>query len=510
MPEALVKQSELLSDLSKAFTSSLDLEKQLESILKSLNTHLKFKRGTVSLFDPDKETLKIIASHGLAGKNVEQVQYKLGEGVTGSVAQTGEEIVIPDIRKDSRFLHKTRSRNLSKSKRISFYCVPIKLDNKILGTLSVDREAQQSERYKENLRLLRLIASMIAMAEQVNLLIREQSRLLQNENIRLKEELKTKFDVHNMIGSSNAIRNVYRLIEQVADSNATVLIRGESGTGKDLVAHALHYNSPRSNKPFIKVNCMALPDTLLESELFGHEKGAFTGATDKKIGRFELANGGTIFLDEIGDFSLDLQVKMLRIIQFREFERLGGHETIKCNVRVIVATNKDLEKEIQNGLFREDLYYRINVFPIFLPPLRERKDDIMQLADYFLVKYAKENNKLINRISTPAIQMLTSYHWPGNVRELENCIERAVLLCNDDVIRSEHMPPSLQIAHGSEDEREMSMTEIIEAKERELIIDALKRVKGQQRNAAGILGITERILGYKIKKYGILPKQLTY
>jgi Nif-specific regulatory protein len=252
-----------------------------------------------------------------------------------------------------------------------------------------------------------------------------------------------------------------------------------------------------------------LPETLLESELFGHEKGAFTGATEKKIGRFERAGGGTIFLDEIGDFSMNLQVKLLRVIQFREFERVGGTETIKSNVRIIVATNKNLEEQIKEKLFREDLYYRINVFPIFLPPLRERKDDIMLMADYFLEKFSKENNKRITRISTPAIEMLTSYHWPGNIRELENCIERAVLLCNEEVIRSEHLPPSLQMIRKSETGTKRSLIEIIENKEKELIIDSLKKFAGRQRKAADELGLTERILGYKIKKYGIFPKLLS-
>jgi Nif-specific regulatory protein len=312
-----------------------------------------------------------------------------------------------------------------------------------------------------------------------------------------------------MIGTSNAMQEVYSLIEQVANSKATVLIRGESGTGKDLVAHAIHYNSLRCEKPFVKINCTALPETLLESELFGHEKGSFTGAIDRKIGRFEMANGGTIFLDEIGDFSMNLQVKLLRIMQFKEFERVGGHETIKTNVRIIVATNKNLEAEIKNGLFREDLYYRINVFPIFLPSLRERKNDVMLLADHFLEKFAKENGKDINRISTPAIQMLTSYHWPGNIRELENCMERSVLLCNDEVIRSEHMPPSLQMAKTNDDSHEKrSLTEIIENKEREIIVESLKNNSGKQRKTADELGVTERILGYKIKKYKITPKYL--
>ncbi|MCX5636592.1 MAG: sigma-54 dependent transcriptional regulator, partial [Planctomycetota bacterium] len=328
------------------------------------------------------------------------------------------------------------------------------------------------------------------------------------ENVRLRQELKTRFSMHNMVGSSSAMQEVYRLIEQVAGSNATVLIRGESGTGKDLVAHAIHYNSPRVDKPFVKVNCTAMPETLLESELFGHEKGAFTGAVERKVGRFERAHGGTIFLDEMGDFPPSLQIKLLRVIQFKEIERVGGLETIKTNVRIIVATHKNLEEQIKEELFREDLYYRINVFPIYLPPLREHKDDIMLLADYFLEKYVAENNKNITRISTPAIEMLTRYHWPGNVRELENCIERAVLLCDGDVIRSEHLPPSLQMIKKTQPVASRSMAETIANMERELIVDALKKCGGQQRRTSKELGITERILGYKIKKYNIYPKYI--
>ena len=347
---------------------------------------------------------------------------------------------------------------------------------------------------------------MVAQAVKLNKLVESDRRQLRDENARLLRELKTKFNIHNMVGTSNAMLEVYRLIEQVANSNATVLIRGESGTGKDLIAHAIHYNSLRSGKPFIKVNCTAMPENLLESELFGHEKGAFTGAVERKPGRFELANGGTIFMDEIGDFSLNLQVKLLRVIQFKEFERVGGYETIKSNIRIVVATNKNLEEEIKSGLFREDLYYRINVFPIYMPPLRDRKNDVMLLADYFLEKYAKENHKDISRISTPAIEMLTSYHWPGNVRELENCIERSVLLCDDDVVRSDHLPPSLQIAKKTIETGSLTLPEKIEYLEREMIVDALKKTHGCQRHAAKDLGLTERMLGYKIKKYNILKK----
>ena len=358
------------------------------------------------------------------------------------------------------------------------------------------------------MRLLNIISTMVAQAIKLNKLVESERKLLQDENVRLRRELKTRFDVRNMVGTSNAMQEVYRLVEQVAESTATVLIRGESGTGKDLVAHAVHYNSLRADKPFVKVNCTAMPETLLESELFGHEKGAFTGAVERKIGRFERAHGGTIFLDEIGDFPPSLQVKLLRVIQFKEFERVGGVETIKTNVRIIVATHKNLEALIKEEQFREDLYYRINVFPIYLPPLRERKDDIMLLADHFLERFARDNAKRINRISTPAIDMLTHYHWPGNIRELENCIERAVLLCADDVIRSEHLPPSLQMVSKQERPTKASLTEIIANKEHELIVDALKKTGGRQRQAAKELGITERILGYKIKKYDIHPKYL--
>jgi Nif-specific regulatory protein len=503
------KEVQLLSDAARGLAESLDLKQTLYSILKSLDTHLELQRGTITLLNPDTETINIEIAHGLSEESKKMGIYKMGEGITGTVVKSGKELVVPDISKDPRFVHKTRTRQIAIGKPIAFFCVPIKLEGKTIGALSVDRQTDESNNFADHLRILNILATMIAQAVKLNRLVISEQRQLRDENTLLRQELKKRFNIHNMIGQSNAMQRVYRLIEQVADSNATVLIRGESGTGKDLVAHAIHYLSPRANNPFIKVNCTALPDTLLESELFGHERGAFTGAIEHKRGRFERAHNGTIFLDEIGDFPVNLQVKLLRIIQFKEFERLGGTETIKTNVRIIVATNKNLEKEIEEGIFREDLYYRVNVFPIYLPPLRERKDDIMQLADHFLEKYADENNKKINRISTPAIDMLTSYHWPGNIRELENCIERAVLLCDADVIRSEHLPPSLQMIRKSQLVAPQSMAEVVINKEKELIIDALKKSGGKQRQAAAELGITERILGYKIKKYGIYPKLLS-
>lgn len=293
------------------------------------------------------------------------------------------------------------------------------------------------------------------------------------------------------------------MISQVSKSNATVLIRGESGTGKELVANSIHYNSHRSKSSFIKVNCAALPATLIESELFGHEKGSFTGAIKQKIGKFELAHKGTIFLDEIGSLGLDVQANLLRILQEKEFERVGGHQTIKTDVRVIAATNKNLEEAVESETFRGDLYYRLNVFPIYLPPLRERKTDILLLADFFLEKYARENHKDIRRFSTPAIDMMMEYHWPGNVRELENCIERGVLLCEEGVVHSYHLPPTLQTGKESDTVPTMSLENAVASMEREMIIDALKNTRGNITVAAKILQTTVRKFAYKAQKYGV-------
>jgi Nif-specific regulatory protein len=296
---------------------------------------------------------------------------------------------------------------------------------------------------------------------------------------------------------------MYQQVAQVAGTNTTVLIRGESGTGKELIAHAIHYNSLRAKKPFVKVSCAALPDTLIESELFGHEKGAFTGAESRKKGRFELAEGGTLFLDEIGEVNPSTQIKLLRVLQEREFERLGGTETIKANVRLLAATNKDLERALADGSFREDLYYRLNVFTIFVPPLRERKADLLLLADHFLEKLSHEHSKVIKRISTPAIDMLMSYHWPGNVRELENVLERAVLVCDGQVIHAHHLPPSLQTAESSGTVTRVSLADAVDAYEKDLIQDALKTTRGNRAKAARLLDATERVLNYKVRKLAI-------
>jgi len=343
---------------------------------------------------------------------------------------------------------------------------------------------------------------------EIHRLLEIERQKLVTEHAQLGQELQPANPLFNLVGASGPMRQLSESVLRVAATNTTVLIRGESGTGKELVAQGIHYHSPRAKKPFIKVNCAALPETLVESELFGYERGAFTGAFQKKKGRFELANGGTLFLDEIGELSPATQVKLLRVLQEREFERVGGTESVPVDVRVIAATNRDLEQALANSSFREDLYYRLNVFPIFIPPLRARKADVLPLADHFTEKYARAHGKSIQRISTPAIDLLSSYYWPGNVRELENTIERAVLMSDGQVIHGHHLPPTLQTADATGTVVSTSLDGAVGAFERSLIEDALKTAQGNRSRAARLLGTTQRVISYKIRKYGIDPARL--
>ena len=336
--------------------------------------------------------------------------------------------------------------------------------------------------------------------------VMERSNLIR-ENRELRAQLQERYTLDNIVYGSPKMEEVMGLVARVAPSHATILIRGESGTGKELVANAIHYASPRSGKPLVKVSCSALPETLLESELFGHEKGAFTGATQKRIGRFEEADGGTIFLDEIGDLSPGIQVKLLRILQDKEFQRLGLNLTLKTDVRVIAATHRNLEEAMKSGNFREDLYYRLNVISIHLPPLRDRRGDIPLLIDYFLKKYSKENQKPISDISKEVRALLLRYPFPGNVRELENLIERAVVLCREEMITTQDLPFHLREEKSEKEwgfpKKEKSLPESLEEVERDLIIKALHQHHGIQTKAAESLGISERVLRYKMKKYRI-------
>ncbi|NOZ22646.1 MAG: nif-specific transcriptional activator NifA [Planctomycetes bacterium] len=502
-----VQELTLLFEISQTLDRSIDLRDVAGPMLSAMAKHMGMLRGTLTLLDRTTGEIFIEAAHGLSTSQQERGRYRKGEGVTGKVVETGRPAVVPRISEDPLFLNRTGARKGLRKKDISFICVPIKLGNEVIGALSADRLFSDEVSLKEDVRLMSIIASMIAQAVRLRRAAQEERQRLLEENLRLQEVLRDRFHPSNIIGNAKNMQVVYDLIAQVSKSDTSVLIRGESGTGKELVAHALHYNSHRASKPFIKVNCAALPETVLESELFGHEKGAFTTAVSQRKGRFELAHGGTIFLDEVGDFSPATQIKLLRVLQEREFERVGGTATIKVDVRVITATNRNLEKMIEEGDFRQDLYYRLNVFPIHIPPLRERKTDILLLADFFVEKYGKANHKSIRRISTPAIDMLMAYHWPGNVRELENCAERAVLLSEDGVIHGHHLPPTLQTAEASGTVHADTLDATLDNMERELILDALKSSRGNMAKAARALGVTERIMGLRVNKHGIDPKR---
>src|SRR5215510_2781894 len=489
-----------LLEISQALSGTLNLKSSMQRVLQILIRHHGVVRGMVTLLREGE--LHVEAIEGFDDR-ARAVSYKVGEGITGQVVQSGKPIVVPRISKEPEFLNRMPRRADFARTEMSFICVPIIVQRTTVGTLAVDLKFKPERDYESSVKFFGIVSSMIAQALNVQRLVEEERRRLVDENTHLRQELRERYDFSNIIGTSGPTRQMYEQVAQVAQTNTTVLIRGESGTGKELIANAIHYNSLRAKKPFVKVSCAALPDTLIESELFGYEKGAFTGANARKKGRFEMAEGGTLFLDEIGDVNLGTQVKLLRVLQEREFERLGGTESVRVNVRVIAASNKDMEKAIADGTFREDLYYRLNVFTIFVPPLRDRKADLLLLADHFLEKFSREHGKVIKRISTPAIDMLTAYHWPGNVRELENALERAVLVCDGAVVHGHHLPPSLQTADSSGTVTRVSLKDAVAGYERDLIIDALKTTRGNRAKAARLLDTTERILNYKVRGYGI-------
>jgi len=499
------RELEALYTISRILASDSLQKQALAETLDVLREQLDMSRGTVTLLAPGDQELLIEAADDLPRRQRESVRFRRGEGITGRVLASGKAMIVPKISEEPAFLDRLHRRKGKSDEEISFLCAPILIGSEVAGTISVDLAFDKGVSLDEILRVLTIVASMIANDVAKRRELAAEKHLLEAENTRLRNELTEKFRPENIIGNSGAMREVYQSIHQVASSDTTVLIRGESGTGKELVAHAIHYASPRAGGAFIKVNCAALSEGLLESELFGHEKGAFTGAIQTRKGRIEEADGGTLFLDEIGDFSPATQVKLLRALQDRQFERVGSNQTRKSNVRVICATNRDLEEAVAGGDFRQDLYYRINVFPILLPPLRERKDDILLLADHFVERYSKRMAKDVRRISTPAINMMVMYHWPGNVRELENCIERAVLLSNDGVIHGHHLPPTLQTSDFSETAGTGSLSERVALYEKDIIVDAFKRTYGNASAAARDLGTSARILRYKANHLGIDP-----
>ncbi|MDR1469444.1 MAG: sigma 54-interacting transcriptional regulator [Spirochaetaceae bacterium] len=524
------RELETLFEIARTFDKHVELRNALAPMLGILEMRAGLSWGMVTLLDRETGLLKIEEADGLSAEEKERGIYRLGEGLVGRVFETGLPITVSDLSQEGRFLNRAKNRTQRDMAGKTYYCVPIRSGGAVIGTLSAERHIAGDD--ADAVR-----AADRGFLEKVSAIIADSAKL--RERI-LEEQWKMEAAEGNyrslrdfqrlppdrgkapggesgneeapggvigegsrIIGTSSAMRDLYQMVKQVAPSEATVLVIGDSGTGKELIAAEIKRLSRRADNPFIKINCAALPESIIESELFGHEKGAFTGASSRHVGKFEAAHTGTLFLDEIGELPPQVQVKLLRVLQEREIERVGGSDTVKVDVRVIAATNKNLEDEMKAGRFREDLFYRLNVFPLVIPPLCERKSDIVLLADHFTEKYAQKNDKLIKRISSMAIDLLTSYSWPGNVRELENCIERAVILTTDMVIHSYHLPPSLQTARSTNTEPGATLESALSRVEKEMIIEALKITEGNMSQAAARLGITERQMGLRLHHYGI-------
>jgi Nif-specific regulatory protein len=519
----------VLTEIGQILSSTLELRDAFPLIMQLISDRLNLRRGTLVLLDESTGQLSTEAALGLTPDDIERNRYAVGEGVTGHVVATSRARVIADVRREPDFLHRTsRLKYTDPEEAVSFLCVPVKIENRTAGALSVDTPFISEEQLRHDHIFLDIVGAFLAQAIQLNRMILRQKDELLEENALLRAQVKDKYRFENIIGDSPAMHDVFGTVGQVANSRATVLLLGETGTGKEMIAKAIHYNSPRKDKPFIRVNCGALTGTLLESELFGHVKGSFTGAIKDKIGRFEAADGGTIFLDEIGTMEPVLQVKLLRVLQEREFERVGDTQVVKVDVRVIAATNLDLQEAVARNQFREDLFYRLNVVSIYLPPLRNRREDIPRLIDFFLDKYNKLNDRHLTRISREMLNVLMRYPWPGNVRELENAVERAVVLAKDEDFTEDLLPLSLRmfaqqrrmnqpsesietlavrLAETAIAEYELREGEIyqlvVDQIERALIEKALSRCGNVKTKSADFLGINRNTLNKKVKDLGI-------
>ena len=529
LPGAPDQELAILTNIGAILSSTLDLRDAFAKMMQIISDQLNMHRGTLVLLDESTGRLRTEAALGLAPDDIERNRFALGEGVTGNVVATGRARIIADVRSDPDFLNRAgRIPSGSSETQISFLCVPVKIEGRTAGALSVDKPFTDEAHLRSDHTFLDIVAAFLAQAIQINRMVMRQKEELLEENAQLRAQVRDRYRFENIIGDSPAMHEVFATVGQVANSRATVLLLGETGTGKEMIAKAIHYNSPRKDKPFVRVNCGALTGTLLESELFGHVKGSFTGAIKDKIGRFEAADGGTIFLDEIGTLEPQLQVKLLRVLQEREFERVGDTQTVKADVRVIAATNVDLQEAVAKEAFREDLFYRLNVVSIYLPPLRNRREDIPRLIDFFLDKYNAINDRRLRRISRDMLNVLLRYPWPGNVRELENAIERAVVLSNDEDFTEELLPLSVRMFaqqrrtnQSSESietlTRRLSDQAILDYEMREgeiyqLVIDqiehalidrALARCGGVKTKAADFLGINRNTLNKKVKDLGI-------
>lgn len=505
-----------LHRITELIGTAVDLGGTLSRIFGVLNDTLRMERATLLLFEKVTQKLIIKASCGLSEVEINRGVYRPDEGVCGQIFQTCSPFVAPDINSEPLFLNRTGARTKVRKNKISFLGVPVMVQGKPEGVLTVDRLFGDDVSFEEDVRFLTVLATLISQFLTLHREIEKKEAKLIEENASLKAKLHQQHGGHFIIGHSKPMQEVFNIINKISSSQVTVLLLGESGTGKELVAKAIHEGGNRKDKAFIKINCAALPETLLESELFGHEKGAFTGAHMSRPGRFELAHGGTIFLDEIGEMPLALQAKMLRVLQEKQFERLGGTKTFAVDVRIVAATNVSLEKAVADGNFRADLYYRLNVVPIVLPHLRERKEDIPLLFSHFLDQSNERNAKAI-KLTSELLDFITNYDWPGNVREMQNLVERMVILAEGDRLTIADLPTSI-FGHDPLKPGVPSGVPVRDTKpsnpvansrrslqdiERAEIEMALRRNGWVQVRAARELGLTERQIGYRIKKYGL-------
>ncbi|MBU1265693.1 MAG: nif-specific transcriptional activator NifA [Gammaproteobacteria bacterium] len=525
-------------EISKILSSSLDLNKTARDVLGVLSSHLKMRRGMVSLVQPSGD-LHVVEATGMSAEAARRGRFRKGEGITGKILGTGMPMVVPDVAKEPLFLNRTESRSLAEGRVVAFIGVPIKVGRETVGVLSVDREMDgEPGNFETDVRFLAMVANLIGQTTRLHDRVAAEREELMQRQHRLQKELQGKYSLDNVIGHSKRMQDVFAEVHQAAPGKSTVLLRGESGTGKEVIARSVHYLSPRKGAPFVKVNCAALSETLLESELFGHEKGSFTGATQERKGRFEMAQGGTLFLDEIGEISPLFQTKLLRVLQEREFERVGGNKSIKVDVRLIAATNRNMEEDVAKGTFRADLYYRVNVVSIFLPPLRERREDIPPLIEHFLDKFNKDNDRKLS-ITPAAMAVMLKCNWPGNVRELENCIERTATMTRTSTIQDVDLPcqqnkcfsqvlqhygeaqqvipielaghvsvAGSPLASGSDIAEANAGTEPTHMTERERLVWAMEQCGWVQAKAARLLNLTPRQIGYALSRYNIEVKRL--
>src|SRR5512134_99992 len=511
-------------EVGKILTSTQNLPRALGISLRTLQSFLGFDRAAIHLPDAATREIWMEVAAGYSAEERGRARYVWGEGIVGKTMKSGSPIAIPDVRQEPSFLDKTRAHGKGREGILSYISVPLKIGAEVLGVLTAERIGRAGTQALEaDARTLMVIGCLIGQALKLHAAIDRLQEEFQRQRQEFEKTIRKTYRIESIVGQSKRMQEVFASVTSVAPSRATVLLRGESGTGKERIARAIHLAGPRAERPFVTVNCAALPETLLESELFGHKRGAFTGAIEERKGRFEQAAGGTIFLDEVGDIPLPTQVKLLRVLQERKFERLGENKTISVDVRIIAATNADLEKLVEEGRFREDLFYRLNVIPIYLPPLRDRREDVIPLTEYFLERFNKEHGKNVS-FAPEVLDLLGEYRWPGNVRELENMVERTVVLAKAPVVRAQDLPRTVRTfsaqeadgvpssagaaasavpASGGKTAEAQPRAEFLRTMEREELRRALDGTGWVIARAARVLGWTPRQVAYKMKKHAL-------